>query len=117
MKSNLRETLAAPLLSEEQDTVGPLWVGASLGLIAAILYSLKAVFVKMAYLPSGGEVEQVPPITLMMLRMGFSFPVYLVILFWVWRRAEQKPTVRQIGLAMSIGVLAYYFCTLLGFVF
>jgi len=99
MKSNLRETLAA----------------STLGLVAAILYSLKAVFVKLAYLPSGGVTEQIPPITLMMLRLGFSFPVYLVILVWAWRRAEQKPTARQIGLAMLIGVMAYYFCTLLDF--
>jgi len=86
-----------------------------LGLVAAILYSLKAVFVKLAYLPSGGVTDQVPPITLMMLRLGFSFPVYLMILIWVWRRTEQKPTARQIVMAMMIGVMAYYFCTWLDF--
>ena len=115
MKSNLRETLAAPVLSERTRTSGPLWIGVTLGLIAAVLYSLKAVFVKLAYLPSGGVTEQVPPITLMMLRLGFSFPVYLAILVWVWRRAEQKPTGRQIVMAMMIGVMAYYFCTWLDF--
>ena len=115
MKSNLRETLAAPVLSERAGTSGPLWIGVTLGLIAAVLYSLKAVFVKLAYLPSGGVTEQVPPITLMMLRLGFSFPVYLAILVWVWRRTEQKPTGRQIVMAMMIGVMAYYFCTWLDF--
>jgi len=117
MKSNLRETLAAPALGggEAQEASGAAWIGVSLGLVAAILYSLKAVFVKLAYLPSGGAVEQVPPITLMMLRLGFSFPVYLAILVWAWRRADHKPTARQIGMAMLIGVMAYYFCTLLDF--
>ena len=123
MKLNLRETLAAPTLNadgnadggEAQETSGSVWIGVTLGLVAAILYSLKAVFVKLAYLPSGGVTEQVPPITLMMLRLGFSFPVYLVILVWVWRRADKKPTARQIVMAMLIGVMAYYFCTLLDF--
>jgi len=115
MKSNLRETLAAPTLYETKETSGPFWVGAILGLTAAVLYSLKAVFVKLAYLPSGGAIEQVPPITLMMLRLGFSFPVYLIILAWAWRRAETKPTARQILMAMAIGVMSYYFCTLLDF--
>jgi len=98
-----------------KETSGSAWVGVTLGLVAAVLYSLKAVFVKLAYLPSGGVTEQVPPITLMMLRLGFSFPVYLVILIWVWRRTEKKPSARQIGMAMIIGVMAYYFCTLLDF--
>jgi drug/metabolite transporter (DMT)-like permease len=115
MKSNLRETLAAPIFSDESATSGATWIGIVLGLIAAILYSLKAVFVKLAYLPSSGVTEQVPPITLMMLRMGFSFPVYLAILVWSWRRADVKPTVRQIGMAMMIGVMAYYVCAWLDF--
>lgn len=115
MKSNLRETLAAPTLSETKETSGPFWVGVILGLTAAVFYSLKAVFVKLAYLPSGGAIEQVPPITLMMLRLGFSFPVYLIILVWAWRQAETKPTARQILMAMAIGVMSYYFCTLLDF--
>ena len=119
MRSNLREILAARTLDDSGDaakeSTGAAWIGVTLGLVAAILYSLKAVFVKLAYLPSGGVTEQVPPITLMMLRLGFSFPVYLVILVWVWRRTEKKPSARQIVMAMFIGVMAYYFCTLLDF--
>lgn len=115
MKTNLRETMAAPVLDQGEPVEGSLWVGIVLGTIAAVLYSLKAVFVKLAYLPVDGVTEQVPPITLMMLRLGFSFPVYLAILWWVWRRTAQKPGGRQIGLAMLAGVLAYYVCTLLDF--
>ena len=115
MKSNLRETLSAPALEESDAGEGVAWVGVVLGITAAILYSLKAVFVKLAYLPSEGVSEQLPPITLMMLRLGFSFPVYLVILVWVWRKAAVKPTVGQCGLAMLAGVMAYYGCTWLDF--
>jgi len=114
MKTNLRETMSAPVLSDPEQGEGAVWIGIVLGTIAAVLYSLKAVFVKLAYLPTEG-VEQVPPITLMMLRLGFSFPVYLAILWWVWRRTTNKPTGQQIGLAMLAGVLAYYLCTLLDF--
>ncbi|WP_427451576.1 DMT family transporter [Litorimonas sp. WD9-15] len=114
MKTNLRETMSAPVLSDAEQGEGAVWVGIVLGTIAAVLYSLKAVFVKLAYLPTEG-IEQVPPITLMMLRLGFSFPVYLAILWWVWRRTVIKPTGQQIGLAMLAGVLAYYLCTLLDF--
>ena len=115
MKSNLRETLSAPALEESDAGEGVGWVGVVLGITAAVLYSLKAVFVKLAYLPNAGVSEQLPPITLMMLRLGFSFPVYLVILVWVWRKAVVKPTLRQCGLAMLAGILAYYLCTLLDF--
>lgn len=115
MKSNLRETLAAPSFEASASDKRLVWGGVILGLVAAILYSLKAVFVKLAYLPTEGMAEQVPPITLMMLRLGFSFPVYLGILVWVWRRAEKKPSIRQICLAMGTGVIAYYLCTLLDF--
>ena len=114
MKRTLRETMASPLLSETDEGEGTAWLGIVLGTVAAVLYSLKAVFVKLAYLPSEGA-EQIPPITLMMLRLGFSFPVYLLILWWVWRRTEVKPRATQIGLAMLAGVLAYYICTLLDF--
>jgi len=115
MKSNLRETLGASVLTELDKTSGPVWIGATLAIVAAILFSMKAIFVKLAYLPTDGLSEQVSPITFMMLRMGFSFPFYLAILIWVWRRTEEKPTVREISMAISIGVLAYYFCTLLDF--
>ena len=107
--------MSAPTLEGSDDSTEIAWGAVVLGILAAVLYSLKAVFVKLAYLPSDGVTEQVPPITLMMLRLGFSFPVYLIILFWVWRKAAVKPTGRQCGLAMLAGVLAYYVCTWLDF--
>ena len=115
MKLSLRETLAPPASEGADETPDMALSGVVLGIVAAVLYSLKAIFVKLAYLPGEGMAEQIPPITLMMLRLGFSFPVYLAILIWVWRKAAVKPTLRQCGLAMSAGVLAYYICTFLDF--
>jgi len=48
----------------------PAW-GAGLALLAALGFSLKAIFVKLAY-PYG-----VDAITLLALRMGFSLPLFL----------------------------------------
>lgn len=115
MKPTLREILAAPFFETGQNELRLAWGGVILGLIAAVLYSLKAVFVKLAYLPTDGVSEQVPPITLMALRLGFSFPAYLGILIWVWRKAEVKPQLKEIVLAMATGIIAYYLCTLLDF--
>jgi len=45
--------------------------------IGAVLFSMKAIFIKLAYMPSGGlEENQIEAITLLALRMGFSVPVY-----------------------------------------
>ena len=114
MKRTLREAMASPILSDDLAEKNASAVGIILGTVAAILYSLKAIFVKLAYQPADG-IDQLPPITLMMLRLGFSFPVYLLILWWVWRRSKTKPQSRQIILAMCAGVLAYYICTFLDF--
>ncbi len=82
--------------------------GAWLALIAALGFSLKAIFVKLAY-PYG-----VDAITLLALRMGFSLPVFL----WVGL-AQQKA-----GAALSrgdwlrlvvLGCLGYYGASILDF--
>ena len=53
--------------------------GAGLALLAALGFSLKAIFVKLAY-PYG-----VDAITLLALRMGFALPVFL----WVGLREQR----------------------------
>ena len=86
-------------------------VGVVLGMAGAVLFSMKAVLVKLAY----GVVPDLPAVTLMVLRMGLSLPAYLLIL-WVARHAgEGRIGVRQTLAAMSAGVLAYYVCTFLDF--
>lgn len=125
MKLTFREVIGSSVLSGRQSKTeaaiddagsGSIWLGVILGAVGAMLYSMKAIFVKLAYLPGGGlEVGELPPITLMMLRMGFSFPFYVIILWWALSRADPKPKAKHIGLAAAAGVLAYYVCTFLDF--
>lgn len=128
MKTSLREMSAAPLLEDEPHPLPPsltkkalIW-GYIFGAFGAALYSMKAVLIKLAYLPGDGlAVNGVDPITLMALRMGFALPVYVMILIWVLRRQKrnregQKPLSPSLILkAASLGVLGYYLCAFLDF--
>lgn len=83
-------------------------LGAGLALLAALGFSLKAIFVKLAY-PYG-----VDAITLLALRMGFALPVFL----WVGL-AEQRAGASLAGgdwgrLAL-LGCLGYYGASILDF--
>lgn len=85
----------------------PAW-GACLALIAALGFSLKAIFVKLAY-PYG-----VDAITLLALRMGFALPVFL----WVGlaeHRAGASLTRGDWGRLALLGCLGYYGSSLLDF--
>ena len=82
--------------------------GASLALLAALGFSLKAIFVKLAY-PYG-----VDAITLLALRMGFSLPVFL----WVGL-AHQRAGASLAGgdwrRLFVLGCLGYYGASILDF--
>ena len=52
MKRTLREAMASPILSDDLAEKNTSGVGIILGTVAAILYSLKAIFVKLAYQPA-----------------------------------------------------------------
>ncbi|MGB6319284.1 MAG: DMT family transporter, partial [Litorimonas sp.] len=56
-----------------------------------------------------------PAVTLMVLRMGLSLPVYLLILLIARRAGEGRIGARETLSAMAAGVLAYYVCTFLDF--
>lgn len=82
--------------------------GASLALLAALGFSLKAIFVKLAY-PYG-----VDAITLLALRMGFSLPVFL----WVGlahQRAGASLARGDWGRLFVLGCLGYYGASVLDF--
>jgi drug/metabolite transporter (DMT)-like permease len=114
VKSNFREVQSeaalgdAALASAETRVDG---VGIALGITGAVLFSMKAVLVKMAY----GVVPDLPAVTLMVLRMGLSFPVYVAILLIARRAGEGRIGWRETGAAMLAGMLAYYVCTFLDF--
>lgn len=82
--------------------------GAGLALLAALGFSLKAIFVKLAY-PYG-----VDAITLLALRMGFSLPVFL------WVGLAQQRTGIQLsggdwGRLFLLGCFGYYGASILDF--
>ena len=83
-------------------------LGAGLALLAALGFSLKAIFVKLAY-PHG-----VDAITLLALRMGFALPVFL----WVGlaeQRAGASLTRGDWGRLFLLGCLGYYGASILDF--
>ena len=82
--------------------------GAGLALIAALGFSLKAIFIKLAY-PYG-----VDAVTLLALRMGFSLPVFL----WVGlagQKAGASLTRDDWGKLFLLGCLGYYGASILDF--
>ena len=79
----------------------------------AVLFSAKAILIKLAYGVSGPiDAPGVDAITMLALRMAFALPVYVAIGVWSWRRrahdARPRPTTGQILLIGLIGMLGYY---------
>lgn len=109
MKASFREVQGDATLSEGDRRLDSL--GIILGITGAILFSMKAVLVKMAY----GIVPDLPAVTLMVLRMGLSLPIYIIILLVARRAGEGRIGWRETAGAMAAGVLAYYICTFLDF--
>ncbi len=82
--------------------------GAALALLAALGFSLKAIFVKLAY-PYG-----VDAITLLALRMGFALPAFL----WVavaGRQTGTRLTRGDWGRLFALGCVGYYGASILDF--
>jgi len=84
-------------------------VGAGLVLVAAIGFSAKAIFVKLAYR------YQVDPITLLALRMLMSLPFFIVAAFWSRRERAPRLDGRQWGAVVFLGVVGYYLASLFDF--
>ncbi|MFD2178891.1 DMT family transporter [Veronia pacifica] len=77
-------------------------------LIGTLLFSMKPILVKLAY-SAGGDVTSI-----MSLRAVSSLPLYAAILFWLCRKPEQRQKMSKYGWqAALVGVLGYYFATLL----
>ena len=84
-------------------------LGIALAILAAAGFSLKAIFVKLAY-----AAAPVDAITLLALRMGFTLPVIL------WVLAADRHGLRALGrrdwgLLAALGLLGYYGASILDF--
>ena len=115
MTQNLREVSTVSLSNTANPPMSaPMW-GYLFGLFGTIFFSMKAIFIKLAYQPMDGLPENaIDAITLMTLRLGFSAPVYIGILWVLIRRVRKRgddlPPLRDFLLAASLGVLGYYIC-------
>jgi drug/metabolite transporter (DMT)-like permease len=76
------------------------WIGVVIGILGVVLFSSKAVMVKLAY------NYGIDPISVLLLRMLFAFPFYVVILYVDSKKRTTKP----------VGVKAYLWLVFFGFV-
>jgi drug/metabolite transporter (DMT)-like permease len=88
--------------------------GILLALAGACLFSLKPILVKLSY---GYEVDAV---TQLVLRMGFALPLYLAMGLYALRSSGRRGEPRDlsgrtVALALAVGVLGYYVCSMLDF--
>ncbi|WP_226702682.1 DMT family transporter [Microbulbifer elongatus] len=82
--------------------------GFLLALGAAALFSIKAIFIKLAY-RYGVEVE-----TFILLRMALALPFYIAILLLLCRRGQWQPTSgRNLLLTIVLGLCSYYLASFL----
>jgi drug/metabolite transporter (DMT)-like permease len=84
-------------------------LGVAFALLAAIGYSAKAIFVKLAY------VYHVDAITLLALRMVFSVPFFIGVAIWTRLRHAQPLTGRDWLLVLALGLTGYYLASLFDF--
>lgn len=84
--------------------------GVALAMLAAIGFSAKAIFIKLAYRYG------VDAVTLLALRMGFAVPVFLAVAGWSGRNGNRQALDRQEwGAVVVLGLLGYYLSSLLDF--
>ncbi len=86
--------------------------GFIIALTGAILFSTKAIFVKLAF-----QSTQVDAVTLLCLRMLFSLPFYLAAA-WMVAKKENKAILswRDGFFLVSLGILGYYLSSLFDFI-
>ncbi len=86
--------------------------GIGITLFGAILFSTKAIFVKLAFKDTG-----VDPVTLLALRMVFAAPVYIAVAyFYKTNRVLKTLSGRQKLFLFVLGLMGYYISSLCDFV-
>ncbi|MDR3392590.1 MAG: DMT family transporter [Sulfuriferula sp.] len=86
-------------------------LGVTLAIFAAIGFSAKAIFVKLAYL-----VAPIDAITLLALRMAFSVPVFIGVAIWSSRQQHANALDgHDLLLIVGLGFIGYYVSSLLDF--
>ncbi len=80
------------------------------GILGILMFSTKAVFVKLAY-----QYENVEPITMLLFRMLFALPIYLVIAARLQKGASTI-TIKNYWQIVYLGVVGYYLASFFDFV-
>lgn len=93
-----------------------LMIGCLFVLAASFGFSAKAILVKLAY----GNSTELDAITLMLLRMVFSLPFFLVVSLWIARSSKQQGAIARMQkkdwlMITVLGCLGYYLSSLLDF--
>ncbi|MCW8934817.1 MAG: DMT family transporter [Gammaproteobacteria bacterium] len=85
-------------------SLSPRATGFLLAILGTALFSLKSIFIKLAYL-EGLNADSV-----LMLRMAISLPIYLLILIWLIRRSDSLPVClgENIGKIIFLGFIGYF---------
>ncbi|WP_318437343.1 DMT family transporter [Photobacterium leiognathi] len=82
--------------------------GIFFALIGTALFSIKPVFIKLAYLFGGDAVS------IMALRAFSSVPIYIIMMFWLLRKTENRTNFKRYGVtASAVGILGYYLASYL----
>ena len=91
-------------------SIMPQLIGSALMLLGAVLYSSKAVIVKLAYR------YDIDAISLLALRMLFALPFYVLILWWVsWKETAEPLGARDWWRIVGIGITGYYLASMFDF--
>ena len=85
-------------------------IASAIVLLGAIMFSTKAIMVKLA-LPYG-----VDPVSLLALRMIFALPIYLMMLLVIYRaETEAKPSRLEMAKIIFLGIIGYYLASYFDF--
>ncbi|MDQ6955037.1 MAG: DMT family transporter [Mariprofundaceae bacterium] len=84
--------------------------GLLLAIGAALGFSIKAIFVKLAY------QHGVDAITLLMFRMSFALPFFVVFAVIEERKADSPISLKNMALIFLLGLIGYYLSSLLDFI-
>jgi len=124
MAFNIRTMMTAPSLFElevsEKGSKNWIFWGFVYGIMGSILFSSKAIFIKLGYGVSGVKPD---PLSLLALRMIFAVPIYVACLLWILRKDkggglatdQARPKRKTALIAFFLGMIGYYICSLLDF--
>ena len=99
-----------PALSRGEGKRGYLAAGLLLAIGGVVFFSLRPIFIKLAY------AWVTDPVTLLALRMVFSVPFFIAAAFWVRSGTEHRPLAgREFAAVVALGILSYYGASFLDF--